>query len=264
MTELAQSLITIVLFILILGALVLVHELGHFVTARWAKVRVLEFGVGFPPRARVLRKGTAPAYDKGRPSPPPPVLPPGMEPGTPEAEEFLAVAARLEAERGGTLYTLNWLPIGGFVKMEGEDGDDGSDPHSFANARLPIKMIILIAGVTMNLLLSLAIFTGIALYGEPAIGVTIGSVQPDSPARQAGIEPGDAIVAIDGNTYSVFDRPELPIEDLRARAGQTVTLTIVHPDGTTEDIEVTLRVPTAPHPGRTRRQRLWARSRSGR
>ena len=57
MTELVQSLVTIVLFILILGGLVLIHELGHFVTARWARVRVLEFGIGFPPRAKVLGRG---------------------------------------------------------------------------------------------------------------------------------------------------------------------------------------------------------------
>ena len=75
-----QSLITIVLFFVVLGLLVLIHELGHFLTARAANVRVLEFGIGFPPRAKVLRS------------------------------------------KGETVYTLNWLPIGGFVKLEGEDG----------------------------------------------------------------------------------------------------------------------------------------------
>jgi regulator of sigma E protease len=245
MTELAQSLITIVLFIAVLGGLVLVHEVGHFVTARRAKVRVLEFGIGFPPRARILRKGSPPDYDKGRPSPPPPALPAGVEEGTPEAEAFYAAAREMEAQRGGTLYTLNWLPIGGFVKMEGEDGDDGADPHSFANAKLPVKMIILVAGVTMNLLLSFVIFTAIALHGEPGLGLTIGSVQPGSPAETAGIEAGDTLVAINGETYSVFDRPERPIEDLRSKAGETVTLTIVHEDGSTEDVQATLRVPTS-------------------
>ena len=80
------------LFILILGGLVLVHELGHYLTAKAFKVRVLEFGFGFPPRAKVLRS------------------------------------------RGETLFTLNWLPIGGFVRMEGEDGDAAEDPRSFAAA----------------------------------------------------------------------------------------------------------------------------------
>ena len=62
---------------------------------------------------------------------------------------------------GETLYTLNWLPIGGFVRLEGEDGDDGDDPRSFANARLWTKLAILFAGVLMNLIASLVIFTSI-------------------------------------------------------------------------------------------------------
>ena len=90
-----QSIITIVLFFAILGILVVIHELGHFVTARLANVRVLEFGIGFPPRAKVLRA------------------------------------------KGETLYTLNWLPIGGFVKLEGEDGDDADDPRSFSPQGCP-------------------------------------------------------------------------------------------------------------------------------
>ena len=103
-----QSIVTIVLFFAILGILVVIHELGHFVTARLANVRVLEFGVGFPPRAKVLRA------------------------------------------KGETLYTLNWLPIGGFVKLEGEDGDHADDPRSFSSQGLARKLIILVAGVLMN------------------------------------------------------------------------------------------------------------------
>ena len=87
--------VTIVLFFAILGCLVLVHELGHFVIARLAGVRVLEFGIGFPPRAKVLR-------DEGRDA-----------------------------------LTLNWLPLGGFVPLEGEDGDSTEDPRSFAAKSAP-------------------------------------------------------------------------------------------------------------------------------
>src|SRR4051794_17407518 len=148
---LVQSLITILVFILLLGTLVLVHEVGHFITARWAKVRVLEFGIGFPPRARIIRRGKRPAYDAGRPPRPDPALPPNVEPGSPEAEAFLADAREQDEQAGATIYTLNYLPIGGFVKLEGEDGDEGADPHSFANAKLWVKVGILLAGVTMNL-----------------------------------------------------------------------------------------------------------------
>src|SRR6202795_1636110 len=115
MTDLFQGAVTIVLFLVILGVTVVLHELGHFVVARLAGVRVLEFGIGFPPRARVLRN------------------------------------------RGGTVYTLNWLPIGGFVKLEGEDGTDAADPRSFAAQRLVTKLLILVAGVGMNVVLSFVI-----------------------------------------------------------------------------------------------------------
>ena len=250
MTGLIQSLITIFVFILLLGSLVLIHELGHFITARWAKVRVLEFGIGFPPRAKVLGRGKRPAYDAGRPPRPDPALPPGVEPDSDEAEAFLAEARAQDAEAGATLYTLNWLPIGGFVKLEGEDGSDDADPHSFSNANLWIKVGILVAGVTMNLLLAFAIFTGIALVGEPGASVEFSEVAPASPAEQVGLRAGDAIYAVNGETYSIFDvGTGYALDDIRGLAGQEVVLGIVHADGTTADITVQLRVPATPEQG---------------
>jgi regulator of sigma E protease len=197
-TGFAQSFITIVLFILILGVLVVIHELGHFVSARLARVRVLEFGIGFPPRARVLRS------------------------------------------RGETLYTLNWLPIGGFVKLEGEDGTDALDPRSFAAQGLSTKLLILVAGVVMNVVLSFAIFTGIALGGDPTIGFRVGTVQLDSPAATAGLQAGDVVASIDGRYRGAFEGTSL-LDDLRASAGKTVRLGIEHPDGALNNVSVTLR-----------------------
>ncbi len=93
MNGVLQTLITIVLFLAILGVLVVIHELGHFVTARLAE----------RPRPRVRHR--LPAARQGASAP-----------------------------KGETLYTLNWLPIGGFVKLEGEDGDQADDPRSFVGA----------------------------------------------------------------------------------------------------------------------------------
>ncbi|MDO8484746.1 MAG: M50 family metallopeptidase [Candidatus Limnocylindrales bacterium] len=198
MTGAIQSVITIILFVLILGVLVVIHEFGHFLTARLANVRVLEFGIGFPPRAKVLRA------------------------------------------KGETLYTLNWLPIGGFVKLEGEDGNDANDPRSFAAQRLPTKLGILVAGVAMNVVLAFAIFTGIAWLASPYVGVRFFEIQPESPAATAGLQPGDAIVAIDGERYQFLTGPS-PLTGLRSRAGETIVLTIDDQAGTRRDVSVSLR-----------------------
>ena len=119
-----QGAITILLFIFILCALVVIHELGHFVLARFFGIRVHEFGIGFPPRAKVMR------------------------------------------DRGETIYTLNWLPIGGFVRLEGEDGDS-DDPRSFAVAALPKKEAVLPAGVGLHLVLAFLIVPGPAWRPPP-------------------------------------------------------------------------------------------------
>jgi regulator of sigma E protease len=198
-----QGVITIVLFIVILGALVIIHELGHFALARGFRIRVQEFGIGFPPRARVLRA------------------------------------------KGETLYTLNWLPIGGFVRLEGEDGDS-DDPRSFAVQRLWKKLVVLAAGVVMNLLLAFVIFFGIAWLATPQGGLSFAEVQPGSPAEAAGLVAGDTIVAIDGATFDLFPGPDAgraAVEALRARAGETVTLTVKGEDGAVREVTATLRSP---------------------
>jgi regulator of sigma E protease len=192
-----QSIITVVLFFAILGILVVIHELGHFVTARLANVRVLEFGIGFPPRAKVLRA------------------------------------------KGETLYTLNWLPIGGFVKLEGEDGDDATDPRSFSAQGLPKKLIILLAGVAMNVVLSFVIFTGITWLASPLVGIRFFEVVPGSPAEIAGLKPNEALVAIDGRRTQFITGPTL-LDELRARAGETIVLTVAGADGTRRDVSVKL------------------------
>jgi len=199
-----QGAITIALFILILGGLVVIHEVGHFILARLFRIRVLEFGVGFPPRARVLR------------------------------------------DQGETLYTLNWLPIGGFVRLEGEDGDS-EDPRSFGVQRLWKKLVVLVAGVGMNLLLAFVIFFGIAWLATPQGGLTFAEVQAESPAEAAGLLAGDTILAIDGRTFDLFPNPDAgraAIEALRDRAGETVTLTVKADDASVREVVVTLRPPS--------------------
>jgi regulator of sigma E protease len=193
-----QSAITIVIFLAMLGILVVIHELGHFITARLAGVRVLEFGIGFPPRAKVL------------------------------------------SSHGETLYTLNWLPIGGFVRLEGEDGDS-DDPRSFVRAALPVKLIILLAGVAMNLVLAFVIFTAIAWFPGQAWELDIRAIQSPSPAADAGLAVGDAILSVDGRFYDQFGGYQPLMAELQAHPGQTIHLGVVRANGAFVDIPVTTR-----------------------
>lgn len=157
-------------FILILTILVLVHELGHFLTSVFFKVKVEEFGIGFPP-------------------------------------------AFYKRKIKDTKFSLNILPLGGFVKLYGEDGSNQNDPDSFASKKLWQKIIILIAGVFNNLLLGYVILATLLLIGLPLIGdfneiygyleknaiikreeINISVVKKDSPAYLAGIKVNDKIL----------------------------------------------------------------------
>lgn len=192
------ALLAIVLFIVILGGLVLIHELGHFVTARLLKVRVLEFGIGFPPRAKVLRT------------------------------------------KGETLWTLNWLPIGGFVRMDGEDGDAADDPRSFSAKSLRVRLAILVSGVVMNIVLAFAIFFVIAWLASPVVGVKIGEVEAGSPAAAAGLHAGDQIFKVNGEAYEFFGERSV-VNGLRDNAGLQVSLDVVRADGSPATVSATLR-----------------------
>jgi regulator of sigma E protease len=240
MNTLVDTIEAIVLFIVVLGGLVLFHEFGHFIVARLARVRVLEFGVGFPPRAKALGRGKASADEVA-------AWELRRDQRLEAAKDDPAMLEMLQGspeEPPGTLYTLNWLPIGGFVRLEGEDGDDGvSDPRSFAAAKLPVKLVILFAGVAMNLVFAIAIFTSIAWFATPYVGVRIAAVAPESPASAAGLTGGDVLVSVDGTRYDFFGSygDGSILDALYAHTGERVILGVQHADGQLSDISVTLR-----------------------
>ena len=199
MDGILYALLAFLLFIIVLGGLVLIHELGHFLSARALGVRVLEFGIGFPPRAKVIRS------------------------------------------KGETLVTLNWLPIGGFVRMDGEDGDAAEDPRSFSAKSLPVRLTILVAGVAMNIVLAFVIFFGIAWLATPVTGARFAVVEPGSPAALAGLKPGDELFGVEDVQFEFFGDPQAISNALRSRAGQAVSLQIRHADGSTATVSARLR-----------------------
>ncbi len=220
---LGNGLIDVLLLLVILVVLVVIHELGHFVVARRAGVTVHEFGVGFPPRAKIL----------GR-------------------------------DKQGTIYTLNWLPIGGFVRLEGEEGES-DDPRSFVRQRLPTRLTILLAGVAMNFVLAFVLLTLIAAFADPSSTAQVLSVQPRSPAEQAGLQggqlirtevdaqgneipvyddSGDRILAVDGQQFAWFDLPNGPVgitEYTRSRPSTTVRLTVQRSTGEIVELQAITR-----------------------
>lgn len=160
--------LTILIFIVILGILVFVHELGHFLVAKKNGVLVEEFGFGFPPRIFGLK-------------------------------------------RKETIYSINAIPLGGFVKIYGEEGEGKGSARSFVSKKLWQKAAILFAGVTMNVLLAIFLFGVGHFIGLPSVieenevsryadaRLQIVGVEKDSPAAGGGIMAGDVVLDLIGS-----------------------------------------------------------------
>jgi regulator of sigma E protease len=197
---------TIFYFIITIGILVLVHELGHFLTAKLFRMRVDIFSIGFPPRA----------FGK---------------------------------KIGETDYCLSWIPIGGYVKIAGMI-DESMDteflkqepqPWEFRSKPIWQRMIVISAGVIMNLLLAIVIFWGIIYYqGKTIRPVTeIGYITPNSVAAKSGLHVGDEILSINDHPIQQWDEIESSIytESVRhdlvfrlKRSGTTIPITIRRTD----------------------------------
>jgi regulator of sigma E protease len=209
----------------VFGVCVLVHEFGHFITAKWAGIRVEEFGIGFPPRLIGFRKRDSGGWEviwfSGKHNPEDTYV---SQKQPLYSSAGSAITAIPEAMKGQntpynnqietrpsdhTIYSINFLPIGGFVRMPGENGDindpEGNyDPQSFAAKSAGKRIIVLIAGVTMNVILAMVLFTIAYGLGEPTFPAVIGKVVPGSPAAVAGLHPGDTLVSVNGHPVQLF------------------------------------------------------------
>lgn len=170
------------LIIPILAFLIIIHELGHFFAARSVGVKVEEFGIGIPPRAKAWR-------------------------------------------RNGVLWSINWIPFGGFVRVKGEDGADMSEGSM--NRKGPVqRAFFLIAGSAMNFLAAIILsIVIVAFQGIPdtTSNIYIASVAAQSPADGAGWLPGDTIHAVDGEVITTSAQLQNAIGD---RAGEKVGITV--------------------------------------
>lgn len=208
-------LLTIIAVVIIFSVVVLIHEYGHFAAARRAGIRVLEFGLGFPPRLFKKRIGE-------------------------------------------TLYSINAIPIGGFVKLHGEDAHDEKnikDPRSFAHKSPWTRTKVIVAGVFMNIVLAIVLLTvGFSFGIEPLLvteddlftHIEQGNVlsapgvfvsKANDHAKAFGLNEGDSIIALD-------DRPIVDPDQLvvfqKDKAGKDIDLTVRNSGGAVERIHVPL------------------------
>ncbi|MFL2803645.1 MAG: M50 family metallopeptidase [Dehalococcoidia bacterium] len=174
------SIPTWLLVIPILGFLVLIHELGHFITAKKFGIKVTEFGFGFPPKIYSIKKGE-------------------------------------------TEYSINLIPLGGFVRMVGEE--DPTDPKSFARQSGIKRGIVLVAGSFVNLILPVIIFTILLMLPHDTIkgDIVISSIAPGSPAKLVGLQPGDTITSV--NNTQIQSTQDL-ISQISKNLGEKTKLTV--------------------------------------
>jgi regulator of sigma E protease len=231
--------VTTLIFILVLGFLVFVHEFGHFIAARKTGMKVHEFALGFPPFLIGFYK----------------------DPKTGKKIWVTRMQAKkdLLAAGGGkddaavypnTLYALNLLPLGGYVKIKGENGEESNDSDSFGYQKTWKKIVVLVAGVTMNFLAA-AILLGIGfgiglpmdvsdgiedsaqLVTKPAIAIQ--QIASDSAAEKAGLQLGDKLISVDGDELEstkemvdyVINNPdkEMNLEVLRGEKTMNISIT---------------------------------------
>lgn len=163
--------LTLIAFIIVIGVIVFVHEFGHFIAAKLVGIRVERFSLGFPPKV---------------------------------------VSKRI----GDTEYCISWIPLGGYVKMAGmvDESLDGTGitgaPWEFESKNTWQKAFVLFSGVLMNFLLAVFLYGFITLVvGIGEIRTTeVNRVREGFPAAQAGIQPGDVILAVDGSTVQKWEQ----------------------------------------------------------
>jgi len=190
--------LTTLAIVFVFGSMVMIHELGHYMVAKWIGVKVIEFSFGFGPKIVGYQ---------------------GKE----------------------TLYALRLIPLGGFVKLHGMDAEVDAngqaviapthDVQSFMNKPVWQRMAVIVAGPIMNFVLAIILFVSVFAYlGIPSAGTTniIGSLVSGKPAATSGIQPGDKILAVNGE--STLDWTRLT-EVIHAKPDQVLSLTVERGNG---------------------------------
>jgi regulator of sigma E protease len=238
-----------------LGIVIFVHELGHFLAAKYCDVKVEQFAIGFGPAIIAYRKGigfrwgtTTPDYNKAIHEHIEKVDKDELqlrEKEMPTLDYAATVGTQLGL--GETEYRFNWVPLGGYVKMLGQDdlrpGMTAEDPRAYNKKSVGARMIIVSAGVVMNIIFAAIGFMVLFMVGYPVPPAIVGGVIAGSPAARAvradgkmvGLQPGDEITSY-RNKPMMGDFSRIPLNVALTYAGTDVALGVKHPDGKTETL----------------------------
>lgn len=228
----------ILLIILGFGLLIALHELGHFLAARWAGIRADGFAIGMGPVIASYRGGVGFRFGS---------CDEVVKSRLGRLPIQLSDSELKENGLGETEYSLRMLPIGGYVKMLGqEDGRPGAvseDPRSYGKTPVGKRMVVVSAGVIMNLITAVAMFVIAFMVGVRFEAPIVGTVGTDSPASlatpisadasegrdaiTAGLQPGDRIMSIDGKSVLTFS--DLLIESAMSVPGDSLLLEVERP-----------------------------------
>lgn len=211
----------LMLVVLGFGMIILIHELGHFLAAKWAGIRVLAFAIGFGPAAMSWRKGM------------------GLRRGSSEPEYFELVRAGNAGGMSPTEYRLNYLPLGGYVKMLGQEDLNpqatSAAPDSYQNCPVWKRMVVISAGVVMNVIAAAVLFVVVFMTGLKTEPPVVGYVVPGMPASQAtpvgssgvtepGLKSGDVITSINGRKPNSFN--DLVMASAMSRRGEAMRVQV--------------------------------------
>jgi regulator of sigma E protease len=238
----------VILLVLGFGFVIFFHELGHFLAAKWCGVKVEQFAVGFGQAICSWRKGM------------------GFRWGS-SSKAYEALEAKATAEPGAvpdlnqigeTDYRLNWIPLGGYVKMLGQDdlhpNATAQDPRAYNRQSIAKRMVIVSAGVVMNVILAAIGFMVLFLIGFHVAPPVVGDILPGSPAQhtvnEAGkldpLQIGDRILMFDGQWQHDFTK--IGLNTALAKEGRPVLLYVERRDGTKERLYITpQRATPGPH-----------------
>lgn len=235
-TALLATLFDLALVILGFGLIIFVHELGHFLAARWAGIRVLAFAIGLGSPIVSYRKGLG--LRRGSSEPEITHLQQIAASGAAEDQE--QARARL-ASLSPTEYRLTWLPFGGYVKMLGQEDANptavSDAPDSYQRCPVWKRMIVISAGVVMNVITAALLFVFVFMFGLRTEPAAIGHVAAGLPASRVlpinagdlgvtdpGLKPGDRVVAVNGRRPNSFN--DVVLASLMARRNGVVRLDV--------------------------------------